>query len=119
MPWSVAKAFQRSSAYAVDENRYCDGSRQAKNYSTNSRNKWNLTEALTATQAAALDAFYLARNGGTQEFWFYDVYETDNFAYDMTGVSTDGRYAVRFDGSLQLSLLMARSQGQISLVEVG
>lgn len=119
MPYSLAVAFQQSRAYTNDENRYLAGEVQRSALVATSRKQWQLTKRLTAAELGALRTFYLAQKGGTIEFYFYDVYETSpKFSYDVTGAASAGRYAVRFQGNLDLTLNLGRHQAQLSLIEV-
>jgi phage-related protein len=119
MPYSLAVAFQQSRSYATDQNRYPDGSLQTRAIANASRKSWTMSRRATASQLAALRAFYIARQGPAQAFWFYDVYETSpQFSYDATGMATVGRYAVRFDGRFEQHLDWGRNPVQIALVEV-
>jgi hypothetical protein len=119
MPRSLAVAFQPSREIAVISNQYLQGEVQRSVLVETSRKRWKQTKKLTAAELAALRTFYLARRGGTEEFYFYDLYETDPvFSYDETGAESDGRYAVRFEGKFQSSLGMARNQVDVELVEV-
>lgn len=119
LPYSLAKDFQQIRMYAVDQNRYPDGTVQSSVISSSSRKRWILGRPCTAAQLAALRAFFIARTGQAQEFWFYDPSETiPKFSYDNTGVATVGRYAVRFDGQFQQSLKSGPKPAQFALIEI-
>lgn len=119
MPYSLSSAFRQSREYINDENRYLAGEVQRSALVSTSRKRWTLTKLLTAAQVGALRTFYLAQLGGVIEFYFYDVFETSpKFSYDPTGAASVGRYAVRFEGKLDLTLQLARHQAQLSLTEI-
>ena len=70
-------------------------------------------------QLDALRAFYDARSGPTEPFYFYDPYDTNpRFSYDPTGLVTVGRYTVRFEGDWNQLTALGRSELNITLVEV-
>lgn len=119
LPFSLSIFFERSQEWAVDKNRYRNGEVQADDLVSTSRKRWKLRKGLSATDIDDLRTFFLARNGGTEEFFFYDVWETSPiFSYDETGVATAGRYTVVFDGDLQEALGIARSEVTLGLREV-
>ena len=69
--------------------------------------------------ADVLRAFYLARDGPMEPFWYYDPWDASpKFSYDPTGASATGRYTVRFDSPWTESTGLARTQVQLELVEV-
>jgi hypothetical protein len=119
LPYSLASAFQQVRTYAVDQNRYPDGSVQSRVIPDSSRKRWVIGRKCTADELGDLRQFYIDRKGGAEEFYTYDPYETSpQFSYDETGVATQGRYAVRFDGNFQQSLGMGTHPAQFSLIEV-
>lgn len=119
LPHSLCKAFSHSREYAIVENEYKNGESQRAVLVTTSRKSWTQSRRLTPAQLATLRAFYLARNGSTEAFYFYDVHETSpKFSYDPTGVRANGRYTVRFAGSWEQSVGMGRADIGISLVEL-
>lgn len=118
-PLILMSSFSQSREWFAFESRYKDGNRQVASLPATSRKRWVMQAKLTAAQQAALIAFYIARKGGTQEFLFYDLYETvPQFTYDETGEALAGRYVVCFEGNLQTSIGMARGSASLSLVEV-
>ena len=58
------------------------------------RNYWSLEINVGASVADTMWAFILAHYGAGIPFYFYDLQNND-FFYDDTGVSTNGRYMVR------------------------
>ena len=120
LPQSLCRAFAHESAYPLIENEYRNGESQRSVLATNSRKRWRLAKRLPTTALQALRNFYDARNGATDEFYFYDPYETSpKFSYDPTGQSTVGRYTVRFNGDWQQSSTPGRSDVSIELIELG
>jgi len=68
---------------------------------------------------AELRAFYEARNGPHEAFYFYDPYETfPLFSHDPTGEALQGRYTVRFEGGWSQAMGLGRGDAEIQLVEV-
>lgn len=98
---------------------YRDGGSQRSVFASTSRKRWRLAKRLTAAQLAELRAFYQARKGSTEPFYFYDPWETNpKFTYDPTGGSPVGRYTVRFQGSWSESAGLGRAVVQIELTEL-
>ena len=119
LPQSLCRAFAHERAYPLIENEYRNGESQRSVLATNSRKRWRLAKRLPTAALQALRNFYDARNGTTEEFYFYDPYETNpRFSYDPTGQSTVGRYTVRFNCDWQQSSTPARSDVQIELIEL-
>lgn len=119
LPWNLCVAFKRSQSYMMRINIYRNGEEQRLNATTTSRKVWELSQRLTAEQLGTLRSFFAARRG-VEAFYFYDVNETTGFAYDATGVSATGRYAVRFEGPWEASLRGGTLRGSVSfrLVEL-
>ena len=119
MPNSMCRAFAHARAYPIIENQYRNGESQRSALATTSRKTWSLGKRLTPTQLAALRAFYDARNGTHEPFYFYDPYETNpKFSYDPTGAAVTGRYTVRFNSGWSQSVGPGRSDVQIELIEL-
>ena len=119
-PASLYSAFGRSQEYLVDVNEeYPDGSSQRAVRTSTSRKSWMLAKRITAAQLATLEAFYLARKGATEAFYFYDLWETSPlFTPDPTGAAVIGRYTVRFDGYFESLMGIGRVEAQFSIVEL-
>ena len=119
LPQSLSRAFAHERAYPMIENEYKNGESQRSVLAATSRKRWRLAKRLSVTLLQALRNFYDARNGTTEAFYFYDPYETvPKFSYDPTGVSTVGRYTVRFNGDWQQSSTPGRSDVSIELIEL-
>lgn len=89
-------------------NTYRSGEYQAALTVDNARRTWSLSRRLNPTDTAALQAFYLARGGAAESFWYYDPFESApgtaiGSNWDSTGTVTDGRYCVRFEGGFSRS----------------
>jgi phage-related protein len=119
LPRSLALGFIRQQEYPVIESVYGNGESQRSVQATTSRRRWRLAKRLAPSQLAELRAFYEARNGPVEPFYFYDPYETSpRFTHDQTGQSTFGRYIVRFDCEWNQNTGPARSDVQIDLIEL-
>lgn len=119
LPNSLCKAFSHAREYAVAENQYRNGESQRAVLVATSRKSWTQSRRLTPAELAILRAFYLARKGSTEAFFFYDVHDTSpKFSYDPTGVKAQGRYIVRFAGAWEQSAGLGRAEVGISLVEL-
>ncbi len=119
LPHSLCAAFSHSREYAVAENEYRNGESQRAVLVATSRKSWTQSRRLAPAELAILRAFYLARKGPTEAFFFYDVHDTSpKFSYDPTGIKADGRYVVRFAGAWEQSVGLGRADVGISLVEL-
>ncbi|HOK47442.1 MAG TPA: DUF2460 domain-containing protein [Bryobacteraceae bacterium] len=119
LPQSLCRAFVHTREYPVIDNEYRNGESQRSAQASTSRKRWRLAKRLTPAQLQALRAFYEARNGPAEPFYFYDPYETSpKFSYDPAGQATQGRYAVRFNCEWSQSVLSGRAEVEIELVEV-
>ena len=102
LPQSLCRTFVHERAYPLIENEYKNGESQRSVLATNSRRRWRLAKRLAPAAIQTLRAFFDARKGATEPFYFYDPYDTNpKFSYDPTGVATVGRYTVRFNGDWQ------------------
>ena len=103
MPVFLSRSFRRRNAWLVVASEYPDGSTQRAALVTNGRNEWVRDGRISQAELTALLAFYDARKGGTEPFYFYDPWETSPiFASAPTGVP--GRYTVVFNGPLEHSI---------------
>jgi hypothetical protein len=119
LPNSLSRAFVHTREYPVIENDYRNGESQRAVLATNSRKAWRLAKRLTPTQLQQLRAFYNARSGPAEPFYFYDPYETNpKFSHDPTGVGTTGRYTVRFDSEWAQVVTPGRVNTEIALIEL-
>jgi hypothetical protein len=119
LPFSLCRSFVHERAYPLIENEYKNGESQRTVLATNSRRRWRLAKRLTPAALQTLRAFFDARSGATEPFYFYDPYDTNpRFSYDPTGVVTVGRYTVRFEGDWNQLTALGRSEINITLVEV-
>ena len=115
LPHQLCAAWTLEYAWPVSVSEgYPDGRRQVRTDGSVARSVWRQSRKLTYTEFAALKAFYDARKGGYEAFYFYPR----TADYDASGVSTTGRYKVRFDGSLEQQYEIARYVLSLKLVEV-
>jgi phage-related protein len=117
LPQTIASAFQRSHEWSALLNEYADGESQRKALTATARRAWKLTKRLPAADLTALRAFFIARGGPTEPFYFFDPYETSP-KFTLTPSGTQGRYTVRFAGNFSQSVDRARGEVAIELVEV-
>jgi hypothetical protein len=116
MPYALCTAFSESREYVQLQAQYHDGTIQRSQLAQTSRHTSKLSQRLTATQVAALKAFWDGQLGGVVPFFFYNLIEG---SYDATGNSVVGRYTVVFRGNWSQSTGMQRSDvPQIQLEEV-
>jgi phage-related protein len=118
MPLSLCKSFQRTLQYQVRDNTYKNGESQRYAQTSNDRSTWTLTKRLTAAQMATLRSFFLQQQGMLLPFYFYDVFETTAFAYDVTGASPVGRHIVRFASNWSQSTGLGRGECTVSLIQI-
>lgn len=119
LPQSLCRAFAHSREYPVIENGYKNGESQRAPQATTSRKQWSISKRLTPAQLQTLRAFYDARKGAHEPFFFYDPYETNpKCSYDPSGVAEAGRYAVRFNSEWSQSVGPGRSDVQFDLIEL-
>jgi hypothetical protein len=117
LPWSLCLAFAHTREFAVLDNEYKNGESQRGKLVETSLKSWPLAKRLTPTLLATLRAFFDARKGSTEPFFFYDPWDS-GFTYDATGVQTLGRYTVRFEGTWNQTVGIGRADVDISLVEL-
>jgi hypothetical protein len=117
LPWALCRAFSHSREYAVLDNEYKNGESQRCKLVETSRKSWELSRRLTPTLLATLRAFFDARKGPQEPFFFYDPWDS-GFTYDPTGVQTLGRYTVRFEGSWSQAAGIGRTDVDLALVEL-
>lgn len=118
MPNSLSRSFTHARQYPVMLNKYQNGELQVGSLGATSGKRWQIGKRLKAADLLALRAFYDARQGGLQPFYFYDPFATTSVVYDATGVATRGRFMVRFDGTWDQSMGLGRGEVGITLVEV-
>jgi hypothetical protein len=118
MPNTLCRQFTAARTYAVLQNEYRDGGRQVALRGATSRKTWAIAKRLTKTEVATLRAFFLARLGATEPFYFYDLLDDKQAVFDATGVNPVGRFTVRFDGGWSQAATMGRVDVSISLVEL-
>ncbi len=119
LPWSLCKAFGHSREFAAIENEYKNGESQRSRLAETSRKTWKTSRRLTPSVLATFRAFFDARRGPTEPFFFYDPWDADpKFSYDPTGTSLPGRYIVRFEGAWEQSVGIGRADVDLTLIEL-
>lgn len=119
LPHSLSRAFVHEREYPVLDNEYRDGESQRSAQAANSRKRWRVAKRLPPAQLQTLRAFFDARKGSTEPFYFYDPYETNpKFSHDPTGQAVAGRYVVRFAGEWSQTVSLCRSDVSIEMIEV-
>lgn len=125
MPLSLCKMFRSIREWPVLENSYKGGESQRgsmiplSSSTGTTRLAWEQGKRINATKLELLRAFWEARKGSQEAFYFYDPFETSPlFSHDPTGVATSGRYTVRFDGEWSQTVVFPRIECSIRLVQV-
>lgn len=99
MPQFLSEAFIQEREYLANVNEYADGASQRELVLFASRRKWILKPKAHYSVIVAIKNFFIARKGGMYPFYFYDYTESSPKGnYDATGVDTNGRFLVRFEG---------------------
>lgn len=117
LPQFLCRAFSHSREYVVEQNDYVNGGRQTRLLTTSSRKSWRMDAAVSSTILTSLSAFYLARKGPLQPFYFYDLTLTTT-VYDATGALTAGRHVVHFSREYRQDLVIGKSSAAIELTEL-
>ena len=118
LPFSLYTKFTMTREWKSIVNEFHDGRRQSRSMlqatGAQSRRSWKLTKRLTPAAMATLRAFW--ESHATDSFYFYDSYESSS--YDETGVTTEGRYTVRFvNQDFVSTVTWPRSEVSIELIE--
>lgn len=121
LPQALCTAFTERRDWASRVNEYHDGSRQSTAQVSTPRRSWGLRQRLIATVLETLYTFYLAHQHAA--FYFYNPKEPATGQavgsnYDATGVSTQGRYLVRFAGDWAQTTYIPRADCTLELIEV-
>ena len=115
MPYALCSAFTESWAWPVRVNGpFADGSLVTNVQAEHSRRSWTIQQRLTVDQLAELDAFRSFWKGSLTPFYFYPRRDD----YDETGVSTVGRYLVRFDGPVSFTQGIVRNPADFKLIQL-
>jgi len=119
MPESLCSMFVHSRNYPLVINEYRDGRSQRSVWASTSRKEWRLQKILSAEETSLLKAFYEARKGPLESFYFYDPWDTSpQFSYDPSGATYTGRYTVRFTGTWPQFTEFGFSTIEIGLIEI-
>jgi hypothetical protein len=115
LPRSLYSAFNEQHVFPMREcGPYVDGRSQRAYTGSGSRKIWALTKRLTYAEWLLLEDFYVDRRGSLEPFYFYPFYSH----YDATGVSTTGRFIVRFDCAITRAYSVGRQEVGLRLVQV-
>lgn len=115
MPYTLCSAYQETHEQVQTvAGPYADGRVQAATLTTLPRKTWDLTGVMPFADFEDLLTFYADRRGPHEPFYFYPLRDD----YDETGVSTTGRYTVRFDSAFIRSHRLARDSVMFRLIEV-
>jgi len=115
LPYSLASEFVECRTWPVIENGpFPDGSYLKALQGAADRREWGLARRLTGAQYNSLLAFWAARKGSHQPFYFYPV----EAQHDATGVSTTGRLLVRFLGQFSTTHIVGRDGAGFRLIQV-
>lgn len=115
LPIELSAAFAEEYAWLIVESGpYADSSSQRRYDGTTSRRAWSVAKRMTADEWDDLLDFFALRKGALEPFYFYP--NADD--HDPTGVSTTGRYRVRFEAGLSRSMQFARSAVDLRLIQV-
>jgi hypothetical protein len=121
MPQLLCTAFSEKRAFESRVNEYHDGSRQSSAMVSSSRRSWSLRHRLTAAAIETLWQFWVANQHTA--FYYYNPFEPAagqpvGSNYDGAGVSTQGRYTLRFNGDWNQSTYVPRADCTLELIEV-
>ena len=121
LPASLCTAFKEVRNWQSRANDYHDGARQSMAVVSTSRRAWSLKRRLAAAAIATLWTFWTGNQHTA--FYYYDPFEPASGQavgsnYDATGVSTQGRYTVRFNGDWNESIFIPRADCTLDLIEV-
>ncbi len=115
LPYALASAYTECPHWPVVANGpFPDGSYLQDLQGAADRKEWKLGRRLTGTQYTTLLAFWTARKGPHQAFYFYPV----QAQHDATGVSTTGRFLVRFNGPFSTTHTLGRDDAGFGLLQL-
>lgn len=119
LPKGLCAAYEQTRLYEANVNEYPNGESQREVRVNSARRRWEQTRKLKPAQLIELITFVADRKGATEPFYMYDPAESTPYGnYDATGVSTNGRFTVRFDGAFSFTLQLGRGEATMTLVEV-
>ena len=113
-PGGLYTAISQNNEWPNQAVAYPDGNQQVRTDGANGRHSWTVSQRRTYVQFMAFKAFWAAMRGPLVPFYFY----ADPKYYDASGVSTAGRYTVRFDGEMAASYDMPRWSVQLRIIEI-
>ncbi len=107
LPKALSTIFSSTLDFPNLQSIYKSGEYQALPLVQNERRSWKQQRRLAHTEADALMAFYRARGGAAEAFWFYDPLLAAGEVgtnWDATGAPAAGRFAVRFEGPMKQAM---------------
>lgn len=115
LPYALASEFVECRTWPVVENGPLpDGSYVKYLQGAADRREWKLTRRLTGALYVSLLAFWEARKGSHQAFYFYPTQSQ----HDATGVSATGRFLVRFLGTFSTTHSSGLDSAQFGLIQL-
>lgn len=115
LPYSLASSYVECRTWPVIENGPLpDGSYLKHLQGAADRREWQLERKPTGAQYNSLLAFWSARKGSHQAFYFYPV----QAQHDATGVSATGRFLVRFQGPLSTTHSIGLDSAGFGLIQL-
>jgi hypothetical protein len=115
LPYGLSEMYVESYEWpTVTSQPYSDGAVQVRSDAAAVRRSWALSQRWEFDDIDDLVGFWEDRKGAHEPFYFYPILSQ----YDATGVSTTGRYRVRFDGAFQRDYQMGRWPASFRLIEV-
>jgi len=116
LPASLFTAFTEIITYELQANTYRNGESERQVLVSAPRRMWRYTKRLAPAQHALLVAFFRARSGSVEAFYFYNIMETSpRFTTDPTGVITTGRVKARFNSQRYELIMDNGSRGNVGL----
>lgn len=118
MPHAMCRAYTQVRQIDMEHVDYSDGTRERALLVATSRRRWQMSRILGAAALSVHRAYFEARGGRAEPFYFYDLIDERSAVYDPTGVATLGRRTVRFDAPWSQSAAWPRSLASIQLIEI-
>ncbi len=117
LPEFICRQLTASREFLARRNDYKGGETQVALVASTSRKSFSGTVRLSPANMATWRAFFEAHVH--EPFYLYYPWETDpKWSHDPTGVASDGRYTVRFDGGWEQAMSIGRGEVSVRLVEV-
>jgi len=115
LPYTLAAAFEEVYEWPiVADGPYMDGAENRRLLTEQPMRRWRLGRRVIGSEATTLLAFFSARKGGAEAFYFYP----NPADHDATGTLENGRVKAVFSGPLELAWGMSRNAASFGLEEV-